>query len=288
MRNIKEKDIQYVYEVISESEEIQKLIWEIANRSPKKSNSDFIESSIDDSEEMKSLNLQISQLQTQLEKTKEKLHEYKNQADLKEKECEHLQGQIEILKKKERDSQIELQNKISEISKLEKDFGQECNKNAELMSELKQANATADLLKQQFEKPMAYLKMYQSLSRSTRNGLENVISVTNEITFIASCTNEDGLAAIWNYTKDLSNDSDREQDFMVLREIFDYFFDIYNDSLPEPKYVRDDVEIGDEFDDECHDRCMGSATSGDITEVILRGYRSMNTRKVIRRSLVKV
>ena len=53
-------------------------------------------------------------------------------------------------------------------------------------------------------------------------------------------------------------------------------------------YARDSVEAGYSFDDDKYDRCTGSATSGKITQVILRVYKSVNTGAIICRSLVRV
>ena len=155
-----------------------------------------------------------------------------------------------------------------------------------LSAELQSTNEMMQGLKKQFETPMKYLELYRSLSSSVRSGLENVIMDCNEITFIASCSKESSLSSIWEYIKEISEDSD-SGDFKALNLIFDYFFEVFNVSLPEPKYERDDVEIGDELDDEYYDRCCGSSTSGEITEIILKGYRSRNTGKIIHKSLVK-
>ena len=53
-------------------------------------------------------------------------------------------------------------------------------------------------------------------------------------------------------------------------------------------YARDSVEVGYSFDDDKYDRCAGSATSGKIAQIILRGYKSVNTGTIICRSLVRV
>lgn len=174
----------------------------------------------------------------------------------------------------------------SEIEHLESTVDNLRKEKDALSAELQSTNEMMQGLKKQFETPMKYLELYRSLSSSVRSGLENVIMDCNEITFIASCSNESSLSSIWEYIKEISEDSD-SRDFKVLNLIFDYFFEVFNASLPEPKYERDDVEIGDELDDEYYDRCCGSSTSGEITEIILKGYRSRNTGKIIHKSLVK-
>lgn len=145
-----------------------------------------------------------------------------------------------------------------------------------------------DLLKKHFSSPVILLDKYRSLPISIRNGLSDIICDKDEILFIASCSSPEHLKAIWNYTKALAGNNANENELNIMKEIFDYFFDVFNNSLSEPVYERDKVEPGIVFDDEKFDRCIGSATCGKITGIILRGYRSINTGAVICRSLVRL
>ena len=135
---------------------------------------------------------------------------------------------------------------------------------------------------------MILLDRYRTLSATIRTGLSDVICDKDEILFIASCSTSDHLKAIWTYTKKLAGSNGDANSIEVLKDIFDYFFEIFNSSLREPMYARDSVEVGYSFDDDKYDRCAGSATSGKITQVILRGYKSVNTGAIICRSLVRV
>lgn len=275
MSKLKEKDYQYVYDAISESSAIQNLIKKIIN-------DESAYKGLHDTRETENLRLQISQLQSQIQQKNNELERYKelyNQAKSRLEDYERQKSQAENLKEKEKDYK-------SKITELENSLDISERNERKISSELETTKKTVNTLKKRFEEPIKYLEMYKSLSYSVRNGLENVISDKNEISFIASCSNENNLSSIWEYAKDISNDSDCD-DFRILSQIFDYFFDIFNDSLPEPKYSRDDVELGDYLDDDYYDRCPRSATSGDITEIILRGYRSENTGEIIHKSLVK-
>lgn len=286
MSRIKEKDIQYVYDVLLESPEIQNLIRQIANGNMPihpalVKNDDFIEEA--------NLRSQLSSVQLQLKQTTEELEKYKNfyrQAHPKLERYGSLEDEVADLHRREKNYVSKLEENESEIEHLESTVDNLKNEKDALSIELQSTNEMMQGLKKQFETPIKYLELYRSLSSSVRSGLENVIMDRNEITFIASCSNESSLSSIWEYIKEISEDSN-SRDFKALNLIFDYFFDVFNDSLPEPKYERDDVEIGDELDDEYYDRCCGSFTSGEITEIILKGYRSRNTGKIIHKSLVK-
>lgn len=281
MGKLKEKDIQYIYDAISESEMIQNLIRTIADSSGNKNTGNA---------ESERLQSQISSLQSQLQQANKSLEQYKNfyiHAKSELEKNEKMQKEIENLKSEISDYEADMHEKSTEIKKLRTALDKANNKSNELLSKLKIAEKNADRLKKQFDTPINFLDMYRELSNSTRSGLKNVISDKNEITFIASCSNENNLSSIWEYTKDISGDSAYADDFKTLCRIFDYFFDVFNDSLPDAKYIRDNVEPGDYLDDDYHDRCAGSATSGEITEIILRGYKSKNTGRIIHKSLVK-
>lgn len=272
MGKVKEKYIQCVYEIILESPEIQDLIKKIANGN----------------------NLTYSNT-TKNDNYKEEttLHMQLNQATKELEQYHSLENEMKTLRTKNEELLSKLESNKSYINNLESDVNtlkekiEKLGKEKDSISlELKSSNETLQRFKEQFENPIKYLEMYRSLSYSVRSGLENVIIDTNEITFIASCTNENNLSSIWEYIKEISNDTDSD-DFKVLNLIFDYFFNVFNNSLSEPKYKRDDVEIGDDLDDDYYDRCYGSATSGEITRVIIKGYKSRNTGKIIHKSLVK-
>lgn len=331
MSRIKEKDIQYVYDVLLESPEIQNLIRKIANENmpihpapaknddcieeanlrPRLSNvplqlketteelekyKNFYQQTRPKLERYDSLKTEVGNLRNEkdilsaeLQSTKEELEKYKNfyrQAQPKLERYRSLEDEVADLHRREQNYVSRLEENGSEIEHLESTVDNLRKEKDALSAELQSTNEMMQGLKKQFETPMKYLELYRSLSSSVKSGLENVIMDCNEITFIASCSNESSLSSIWEYIKEISEDSD-SRDFKALNLIFDYFFEVFNASLPELKYERDDVEIGDELDDEYYDRCCGSSTSGEITEIILKGYRSRNTGKIIHKSLVK-
>lgn len=264
---VKEKDVQYFVEIMKQSSEVQGLIRRIA---------------ADGESETERLHAQISGLKTQLEQADGQLKKFQELYRQAKSQLDRYAGlQGELAGKKS-----ELEQKESEIVQLNDSIRTLESEKAQLSSELKRAKEEANSLKSRFELPAKYFELYRKLSGTLRAGLENVICDKNEITFIVSCSNENNLSSIWEYAKDISNDPENEE-FKILVQIFDYFFDRFNESLPEPKYTRDDVEIGDYLDEDKYDRCCGSATSGDITEIILRGYQSRNTGRVIHKSIVK-
>lgn len=282
---VKEKDVKYFLEIMTQSSAVQKLIRHIAAGDDVPS----IPCPSDSESETEHLRVQISGLKTQLERANgqlENFQEFYHQAKPKLDRYAELQTSVTSLQGELAGKKSELEQKESEIGQLNDSVSTLEAEKAQLSSELKRAKEEANLLKSRFELPAKYFELYRNLSGTLRAGLENVICDKNEIAFIVSCSNENNLSSIWEYAKDISNDPENEE-FKILVQIFDYFFDRFNESLPEPKYIRDDVEIGDYLDEDKYDRCYGSATSGDITEIILRGYQSRNTGRMIHKSIVK-
>lgn len=275
---VKEKDVRYFVEIMKQSSEIQELIRHIAAGGDVPS----IPRTSDGESETERLHAQISGLKKQLEQADGQLKKFQELYRQAKSQLDRYAGlQGELAGKKS-----ELEQKESEIVQLNDSIRTLEAKKAQLSSDLNDAKKEANSLKSRFELPAKYFELYRKLSGTLRAGLENVICDKNEITFIVSCSNENNLSSIWEYAKDISNDPENEE-FKILVQIFDYFFDRFNESLPEPKYTKDDVEIGDYLDEDKYDRCCGSATSGDITEIILRGYQSRNTGRMIHKSIVK-
>lgn len=275
---VKEKDVRYFVEIIKQSLEVQELIRHIAAGGDAPS----IPRTSDGESETERLHAQISGLKKQLEQADGQLKKFQELYRQAKSQLDRYTGlQDELAGKKS-----ELEQKESEIVQLNDSIRTLEAEKAQLSSDLNDAKKEANSLKSRFELPAKYFELYRKLSGTLRAGLENVICDKNEITFIVSCSNENNLSSIWEYAKDISNDPENEE-FKILVQIFDYFFDRFNESLPEPKYTRDDVEIGDYLDEDKYDRCCGSATSGDITEIILRGYQSRNTGRMIHKSIVK-
>lgn len=235
------------------------------------------------------------ELKRQLDKANETIRRQEAEIKKNEQQIAKLNRDLETAKfeaQSLRNKHSELKDLVyrlvSEKQSLSDQLSAEKETAEKLEEAVKKLEKTVGELKKKFEIPVKYSAMYKSLSDSVRDGLSNVICDENEILFIASGTSSDSLKAIWNYTRDIISDNCSRNDAEILKTIFDYFFEIYNDSLPERIYERDDTEIGDYLDNDIHDRASGSSTSGEITQVILRGYKSVNTGNMICRSLVKV
>ena len=241
------------------------------------------------------LRSQLSQCQGEYRQAVSKMQEYKNYSAQLQSKCSSLETDKSNLESKVSRLEIDIKKAKTEQEASEQRFGELDRENSRLKEaehllalKLEDADKKISILKERFSNPVILLDRYKSLPASIRTGLSDVICDKDEVLFIASCSTSEHLKAIWTYTKKLAGSNGDANSVDVLKEIFDYFFDVFNNSLREPMYVRDSVEVGYSFDDDKYDRCTGSSTSGKITQVILRGYKSVNTGAIICRSFVRV
>ena len=281
---IKEKDL---LELLNESSAVQRAIRNIC-----KANDDMTaytdRNSMLYKEKIQEITAKLNQTADELQKYKTYSEQLQQRNNLYEQENSKLRKTIHCLEVELQNTKSLLQSSLSERQVLEKDITNLSTVKQNLTAELNIAAKSLQDFKRQFKQPVEYLDMYHALSVPTRDGLSDVICDRNEILFIASCTNADNLKKMWEYTKEITGDDYKQNDVDILKKIFDYFFEIFNQSLPEPIYERDPVEIGDEYDEDEYVRSRDSATSGSITKIVLRGYRSINTGYTICKSVVRI
>ena len=234
------------------------------------------------------LNGKLALCQNEYRQAVSRLQECENHFSQLQSKCRSLEADKSNLECKVSHLEDDLKKAKDELEANEHRSGVLERENSSLTSKLEVANEKIRSLEERFSEPIAMLARYRSLPASIRTGLSDVICDKDEVLFIVSCSDPDNLKAIWNYTKRLTGSSGDTYTVEVLKDIFDRFFEVFNSSLREPMYARDNVEAGYSFDDDKYDRFPGSSTSGKITQVILRGYSSVNTGAIICRSLVRV
>lgn len=236
---IKEKELEsLILNLLDTSSALQRKIHSICSLSH---DSDIVfnhdtKTELSDKRRISSLETKIEQLEKQLDKC---------QSDYRTISAEKssLEDKLKLMKTKSDEAERKLRDYESENAQL--------NESEQALSaELAKANESISILKEHFFNPVNLLKRYKSLSAPIRTGLSDVVCDANEIFFIASCSAPEHLKAIWTYTKRLAGSNGDIAEIEVLKDIFDYFFDVFNNSLSKPMYVRDNVEIGYLFDDD--------------------------------------
>ena len=278
-----------VLNLLDTSLAIQRKIRSICSKEPTAMSDPNLESTIEQ------LRSQLSQCQGEYRQATSEIQEYKNFSAQLQSKCSSLETDKSNLESKVSRLESDLKKAKTEQEASRQrfvDLERENNRLKEvehsLASKLEDADKEISILKKRLSNSAILLDSYKSLPASIRTGLSDVICDKDEVLFIASCSTSEHLKAIWTYTKRLAGSNGDANSVDILKEIFDYFFDVFNSSLREPMYVRDSVETGYSFDDDKYDRCPGSSTYGKITQVILRGYKSVNTGAIICRSFVRV
>lgn len=241
------------------------------------------------------------QIQEKMRKVMSNAIEYyalstEDESNIRSAETENKRLRSEL--KAEQKTVAELKEKISSLEKVAEDdrkikqileFDARSCKLALSGKEKQLADAYKELgqYRDIYAEPERIYGEYMKLDPSLRQRLSGMISDKSAVAFISSCSRKENLEALWDYIKTLlMTPGSEDAAIPVLSEIFDYFFDLFNESSDKPVYVRSSVNIGARFDDEQHIRGREGKAQGRIKEVLLLGYSSVNTGNAVRKSVV--
>lgn len=185
------------------------------------------------------------------------------------------------LKKELRETKENAQREIASLQNNIKKLKEEKSETQKKMEDLKKA------LKP-YEDNITMYETYHGLSLKTRTALSPVINTKTPIVFIASCSDPDHLKSVWNYTKTLLWDDNSENEIDLLKKTITYMMEIINSVGAVPLYEPIVSEPGRKYKDESHCKGPGSKSAGTIQQVLLEGYRQINTGNVICKSVVIV
>lgn len=131
-----------------------------------------------------------------------------------------------------------------------------------------------------------HYQSYISLGKEIHKELSRVLSTASPDQFLCWGSQWGNIEALWQFM-DISLVQNRHglETIEVLRDIFDYLFELYSNATG--NYERISTAVGDIFDEECHKRFGESRVSGRITQVLLQGYRGVYNKK-IQKSIVRI
>lgn len=212
----------------------------------------------------------IKELQKKLEDAASEKEFLCSQAESLQMEKEKLER--DNLSLKSRISTLENQN-IQMENGYKKEIQKYINSQEQYIEQARKLEQACNLYKNRYEKMEYYYNQYLSLGESAHKKLRRILNAETLEMFMAWGTQWDNIQALW---KEISFWLDEYPGDTVnrLSGIFDYFFSIYyenNQYGGKKKYTRQEVNIGDEFDDFLYTR-KGGAVAGKITEVLLLGY----------------
>ena len=278
---------QQFYELLNK-EKTKKIIYKILKEHCHKERTCYNQQEQLDEQQKEIDTKKATELLEQLEKAETEITEYKK---IYKKLQEDLQDKEQQLKNAE-NACAELQKKCwqkdIEIQRIETELTEERKNADDVREQYSRLEKQMEELKAYFSDVISCYRRYSELPKEIRDSLSKVVCDKEPVMFIATGTNPDNLKRLWEYIKEILSDSQKETEIRILKEVFDYFFELYNQSLPAPIYKRDIVEAGDDYDDEYYTRSHTGASSGKVSEVLFRGYSSINTGKIICKSVVRI
>ncbi|GAB6259353.1 MULTISPECIES: hypothetical protein [Peribacillus] len=191
--------------------------------------------------------------------------EYKELLRGKEKEIARLQQEIES--KKEEISEYQI--KITHLNeKMEAYF-----------TELQKRRADYREAEELYE-------AVHQLSETTKNSLKGIFKGGSVQEFIVCGVQYENISSLWDFIKNEIMEG-REQEREILLALFLYFFQEYGKTYDTPLYKIQQVKMNEVFREDLYIRALNSKISGNITDILLPGYISING-KTIKKSVVRI
>ena len=182
-----------------------------------------------------------------------------------------------ICKKDEKIEKLESKNSsnLANIEKIE-------NKNRELEKENENLKNSLKFYEENFKEELDVYKIFRAIK--DKENLEGIFKDESLKGFLACGLQEKNINALWDYIK-YKILEEKNENLEELKRIFDFFFERF--VLANPIYKRDEV-VEKEFDTHKHINATPLNPSGEIEEVLFRGYKNTKTNKPIKKSIVKV
>ena len=243
----------------------------------------------------------VSQEIRETNSLKETVSKYKNELNEKEKRIFEKENEINNYK-------IQLENKIKENTKLEKDYNDELNLKKNEIIRLENIERTLTAEKTNLEKEKRELeekdkenskkmkifmtkyeekekelksvgdlleakKLYDKyLSMETRilSKLDNVLIQRDFESFISSGYTLSSLDNVWDIVK-IEYKNISKEDKETLKEVFAFFLNQINKRFKDAKYGLVQVEVGEDFD-AVNQVDLSQNSKGTVTECVFYGY----------------
>lgn len=206
--------------------------------------------------------------------------------NLGEGEQENMKKLLEIIRNIFFIKNKTLAEKSKEISEIEKENKILVNEIEAVKKEnILPLQKKLDFYREQFENQIKVYSLYKDLSPRAIKSLENIFKGDSIDIFMACGIQEDNINSLWYYIKNEIIE-ERDEDIEKLKFIFEYFFNLY--IVPNDYYTSQEIKIGDKFDTSIHIAHSRGKSSGEVKEVLLRGYLNKNTKKIINKSLILV
>ena len=258
-------------------------------------------------DEYKNLQARYDELNDKIENLQTSIGALNDEKNAFKQKSEFLQNEVEKENKKrneqiwENDRLVAENNEIrTEKEELEKKLA-ECEKN------LNKANGIIDSMQQEIEEAQkeksrleyfsngygeidSMYEIYQKLNEDIRDELQGIFgNADTPVMFFCNALQENHLDNFWDYISNKINSGKIDRNIeKSLCKLFDFCFDMVNNSQQKPLYKRLQVQKGFDFDNTYMIKTTDSSQLGNVKEVKLAGYVYTLSNKIVRRSLVLV
>ena len=132
-------------------------------------------------------------------------------------------------------------------------------------------------------------ELYLTLPQNLREALSGIFCDTSLRSFVFSGVQADRLMEFWDFCMtDFKRGKNLEYQ-AILTQLFDFFFKIINEEInSSPRYLKQEVQLGDSFDSSIHTCTSTSNAVGRVSEILLPGIIYSSSRKVFKKSVVVV
>lgn len=221
----------------------------------------------------------------EVQKAVKKICKEKRDCEEQEKEIEMLKALVNELKAWicERDETI---HASEEKERMQNETLRHYEKTIKKLQKEKEEKETQiEKYKNAFQQELEAYEMYKSLDNETKRALEGIFKNDSLQGFLACGVQEKNIEALWEYIKNEIIE-EKKGDIQKLETIFDLFFERF--TLAFPFYQRQEVTIGESFDPQKHINLSSLTPSGEIKQVVFRGWFNTKTGKIIKKSIVKL
>jgi tetratricopeptide (TPR) repeat protein len=187
----------------------------------------------------------------------------------------------------------QLREKEKEIAKLQQEIESKKEEISECQIMIHQLNEKMESYFNELQKRRAdyreaeeLYEAVQQLSETTKNSLKGIFKGDSVQEFIVCGVQYENISSLWDFIKNEIMEG-REQERGILRALFQYFFQEYSKTYDTPLYKLQEVKMNEVFREDLYIRALNSKISGNITDILLPGYMSING-KTIKRSVVRI
>ena len=186
-----------------------------------------------------------------------------------------------------------LREKENEIARLQQEVESKKEEISEYQIKITHLNEKMEAYYNELQKRRADYreaeKLYeavQQLSETTKSSLKGIFKGGSVQEFIVCGVQYENISSLWDFIKNEIMEG-REQEREILLALFLYFFQEYGKTYDTPLYKIQQVKMNEVFREDLYIRALNSKISGNITDILLPGYISING-KTIKKSVVRI